>query len=140
MKVLKLCDFRMASELSNIRNCVNNIVNFIFDCHGHLKEDVIFELKVVLNELLQNAIRHGNKEVIEKQVKIRVGVNDNDVYFIIEDEGEGFVNRCSGQQDPLLDMCDMKESGRGLLIVRNLCEKVKYNAKGNKVVVLKKLE
>ncbi len=140
MKVLKLCDLRIASELSNMRNCVNNIINFIFECHGPLKEDVLFEIKVVLNELLQNAIRHGNKEDDQKQVKIRVGVSGSNVYFIIEDEGEGFVNRCSGQQESFPDMCDMKESGRGLVIVSNLCDRVKYNYKGNKVVVLKRLD
>ena len=138
--MLKLCDLRIASELSNMRNCVNNIINFIFECHGPLKEDVLFEIKVVLNELLQNAIRHGNKEDDQKQVKIRVGVSGSNVYFIIEDEGEGFVNRCSGQQESFPDMCDMKESGRGLVIVSNLCDRVKYNYKGNKVVVLKRLD
>lgn len=140
MKVLKLCDLRITSELSNIRNSVNNIVNFIFETHGPLKEHVLFEIKVILNELLQNAIRHGNKEDREKQVKIRVGVSDNNVYFIIEDEGEGFTNRCGEQQESFVDMCDMKENGRGLIIVSNLCDRVKYNIKGNKVVILKRLD
>ena len=89
---------------------------------------------------MQNAIKHGNKEDNKKQVKIRVGVCESIVYFIIEDEGEGFANKCPVQQDSISDLCDLKENGRGLTIVNNLCDKVKYNIRGNKVVVLKKLD
>ncbi|WP_235715943.1 ATP-binding protein [Acetivibrio cellulolyticus] len=138
--MLKLCDLKIASELCNIRNSVNNIVGFILESHGPLKEDTLFELKVVLNELLQNAIKHGNKEDSAKQVKIRTGISKNYVYFIIEDEGEGFERNCIVRPENLTELCELKEGGRGLLIVRNLCDSVKYNFKGNKIVVLKSLD
>lgn len=140
MKVLKLCDLRIASELCNIRNSVNNIVEFILDCHGQLREDTLFEIKVILNELLQNAIKHGNKEDVTKQVKVRTGIDNHYVYFIVEDEGDGFDCDCERQSEALLDLFQMKENGRGILIVKNLCDKVKYNCKGNKIVVLKSLD
>ena len=140
MKVLKLCDLIIASELCNIRNSINNIVDFIIECHGLLREDALFEIKVVLDELIQNAIIHGNKLDSSKQIKIRIGISNSYVYFIIEDEGEGFKSNCIGQSESFLDICDLKESGRGILIVKSLCDSVKYNSKGNKIVVLKRLD
>lgn len=140
MRVLKLYDLIIASELCNIRNSINNIVDFILECHGLLREDALFEIKVVLDELLQNAIIHGNKQDSSKQVKIRAGISNNYVYFIVEDEGEGFKSNCIGQSESILDICDLKESGRGILIVKNLCDSVKFNSRGNKIVVLKRLD
>lgn len=140
LKVLKLCDLRIKSELCNVCNTVNKIVDFILECHGPLKEDVLFEIKVILNELLQNAIRHGNNEDSSKQVKIRAGIDNSFVYFIIEDEGKGFDINCYGQTEDLINICEMKENGRGILIVKNLCDRVKYNSKGNKIVVLKSID
>ena len=100
----------------------------------------MFEIKVILNELLQNAIRHGNKEDSSKEVKIRAGIDNSFVYFIIEDEGKGFDINCNGQSESFMDICDLKENGRGILIVKNLCDRVKYNSKGNKIVVLKMID
>lgn len=140
MKVLKLYDLIIASELCNIRNSINNIVDFILECHGLLQEDALFEIKVILDELLQNAIIHGNNQDSSKQVKIRTGISNNYVYFIVEDEGEGFEHNCIRQAESILDICDLKESGRGILIVKNLCDSVKFNSRGNKIVVLKWLD
>lgn len=139
MKVSKLYDFSINSALCNVCQSVNNIVDFILDRYGPVRDDILFEIKVILNELLLNAIIHGNKEDKTKRVKVRTGIDNDFVYFIIEDEGEGFNFNCSSQPEECLDISDLKESGRGILIVKNLCDKVKYNTKGNKIVVLKKL-
>jgi len=34
----------------------------------------------------------------------------------------------------------MSESGRGIMIVKSLCDKVKVNRKGNKIIILKSIE
>jgi len=139
LKVLKLYDFSINSELCNVCESVNNIVDFILNRYGPVRDDILFEIKVILNELLLNAIIHGNKEDKTKQVKVRTGIENDFVYFIIEEEGEGFDINCCSQPEGCLDIPDLKESGRGILIVKNLCDKVKYNTRGNKIVVLKKL-
>ena len=64
-------------------------------------------------------------------------------YFVIEDEGDGFTKYdnqscCTGIVD-IDDLYNLKESGRGILIVNSLCDKVKFNKRGNKVVILKKV-
>jgi len=90
-----------------------------------------------------NAIKHGNNEDSSKYVSVTAGLTrDGSAYILIEDEGEGcnckfVVDSNHIGQD--VDLCDMKETGRGLKIVGCICERMKFNSKGNKVVVLKKL-
>ncbi|MCX7749426.1 MAG: ATP-binding protein [Clostridia bacterium] len=144
MKALKLYSIKMLSRIENLSLTVNDIINCLQDCCGDFEECALFELKVILNELMINAIKHGNKEDASKTVKVDFGVfKDRYVFFIIEDEGLGYNYECicennKNRQD-FCDLPDMKETGRGILIVKNLCEKMKFNKRGNKVIVVKKL-
>lgn len=144
MKTLKVYRWDIPSKLDNVRATVENIVCSLKSSHELLDDNSSFELKVILNELFINAIKHGNKGDCSKHIKVNVGITDNEqVFIVVEDEGEGynynnFLDSCHSNNN-IIDICDMKETGRGILIVKNLCDKVKFNNKGNKIVILKKL-
>lgn len=137
----------IASDFNNICCTINDIINYLQEFYGHLDEGNLFEIKVILNELIMNAVKHGNREDSNKHVKIVSSVTkDGYAFFYIEDEGHGYnyndvlVKNCPLQDcDGFFDICGVKETGRGMLIVKNLCDKVKFNEKGNKIVVMKKL-
>lgn len=143
MKTLKLLDFEIPSDIKNVCSVVRKVIQYLGNTCGIMDECALFELKVVLNELVSNAIRHGNKGDCSKIVKISAGVTENGYIFLqIEDEGEGYDYHYLHEMNPnahnTIDICDMLESGRGILIVKNLCDKIKFNQKGNKVIILKK--
>jgi serine/threonine-protein kinase RsbW len=112
--------------------------------YGPIEECTLFELKVILNELILNAIKHGNKNDCSKHVKILVGLTKNDnAVVLVEDSGKGFdhnymLNKIENGCE-MGDICNMKETGRGILIVKKLSNGMKYNYKGNRVIVSKKL-
>ncbi len=144
MKSLGFYSSSVPSTIDSIRIVVEELISSLQRECGELNESFLFELKVILNELLINAIRHGNLEDENKGVKINAGIGlHGKLYIIIEDEGCGydFVHTC----DQLKPFCedtqtsDMSESGRGILILRSLCDKVKVNSKGNKIIVLKEI-
>lgn len=142
--LIKSYDSKITSNMENIRNLVDCIVKFIYESCENVSDDVIFDIKVILNELFQNAIKHGNKEDCSKYVRTKAGiVNNSVIYFVIEDEGEGYNCKCVSDSCCGLvneaDIIDLKENGRGILIVKNLCDTIRFNKKGNKVIVLKKL-
>ncbi|ADU73531.1 serine/threonine-protein kinase RsbW [Acetivibrio thermocellus AD2] len=144
MKVLKTYNSKVSSQKENICFLVKDIMKFLSDS-SDVSEDVLFEIKVILNELLQNAIKHGNKEDASKSVEVSVGITaDNHVYLIVEDEGEGYDLDCVCAKEEIpeevTDVCDLKENGRGILIVKNLCDRIRLNKKGNKVIVFKSLK
>jgi len=144
LKLKRTCEIKVPGEKSDIRRLVNDIVKFLCDCNGCINDVILFDIKVVLNELIINAVTHGNKGNIDKCVKVKIGITENDyAFFVIEDEGEGFDFKSFIEKDfeieDTVDFMQLKESGRGVLIVKRLCDKLKFNDKGNKAVVLKKL-
>lgn len=144
MLKFKIHRTKIPSNINIICPTINEIFCYLRDAYGVISEDIEFEIKVVLNELILNAIKHGNKENSNKYVKIAVAINsENQLLLIIEDEGQGYNSDCLLENTICsiedIDLCEMKVSGRGLMIVKNLCDKVKINKKGNRIIILKKL-
>ncbi len=123
---------------TNICSLVNNIIQSLCDCEDCISMETIFDIRVALSELIQNALRHGNKGDKNKYIKVNAGItSDGYAFFVVEDEGEGFDYRDLVRETD--DLMQLKESGRGVIIVEGLCDKLKFNEKGNKAVILKKL-
>jgi len=129
---------------------VKEIIQYLEAVCGYIDDDVLFDLRVILNELILNAIIHGNKADMNKYVKITTGLaKGNYIYMVVTDDGEGYDYEYLLKKCEILKKCEvpyddyninyLSETGRGILIIKSLCEKVKFNEKGNKVVVLKKL-
>jgi serine/threonine-protein kinase RsbW len=82
-------------------------------------------LAIAVTEIGNNAIIHGNRNDPNKKVFVDISVNHNEVRVIIRDQGRGFdPEKLSNPLDPenLL-----RESGRGVFIVRSLMDEVSYN-------------
>jgi serine/threonine-protein kinase RsbW len=140
LNTLKIFNSSISGNVDNIKATVNSILYNLKNVCAGIEEDCIFELKVILNELLINAIKHGNKEECGKQVKVTAGLSENGyAVLIIEDEGEGYNYISENNFYNFNDLNQIKETGRGILIIKNLCDRVKTNNKGNKIVVLKKI-
>lgn len=141
--MLKLLKYKneIHSDICNICGSVTDILNFIEQTNGQLDSCIEFELKVILNELMINAIKHGNNCDPLKKVKTSVKITKGKyMVVLIEDEGEGYDYKLKCNKTNVSDaFLEMKETGRGLFIVSNLCDRIKFNKKGNKVIALKKL-
>lgn len=145
LKSLKVYSNLVPSNINNIGIIVDGLLNSLQNTCGQLNDTTLFDLKVILNELLINAIMHGNRESESKSVKINADItNENILYIIIEDEGCGYdySKLCSEQASPPCDTGheDVCECGRGLKIVKCLCDQVKVNSKGNKIVIEKRIK
>jgi serine/threonine-protein kinase RsbW len=95
-------------------------------------------LFIALDEAFVNAVKHGNKFDVAKLVRITADVSAKEARFTVEDEGEGFD--VSAIPDPLDPQNLFKTSGRGVLIIHNVMDEVKYNERGNRVEMVKKSE
>lgn len=95
-------------------------------------------LFIALDEAFVNAVKHGNKFDAAKNVRITAEVSPKEARFTVEDEGEGFdVNAIP---DPLDPENLFKTSGRGVLLIHNIMDEVRYNERGNKLEMIKKSE
>jgi serine/threonine-protein kinase RsbW len=93
---------------------------------------------VALDEAFVNAVKHGNKYNHEKLVRITAEVSRREARFTVEDEGDGFD--LSQIPDPLDPTNLFKTSGRGVFLMYNIMDEVKYNERGNRLTLVKKPE
>ena len=151
LKIQSFYVCQIQASIDNLKETVDEALDYFSKMYGEMGESTYLELKVVLNELLINAIKHGSKEDATKLVKIVAGLTDGEyALLVVEDDGDGYdvnlLDQCKkigykshipeSEQD---DVSGISESGRGIFIVKSLCEDVMVNDKGNRIVVNKKL-
>jgi serine/threonine-protein kinase RsbW len=91
-----------------------------------------FVIQLLLREILNNAVLHGSKGNPEKRVKCQVSWDDNNGMKIAgEDQGDGFEwRRYVGRK-----VSSHTSSGRGIAIMKQYGKEIRFNRKGNKIVV-----
>ncbi len=153
-------EFRFTAAEAEIYPIINQIVLHL---NGVLSPPEIFNLKVGLEEMLKNAVEHGNlgisagekNSTLEKgtfgellrervadprlggkRVLVCSAVTREELRVTIEDEGIGFDWRAlpSLQAESLLHY-----SGRGIFLTRIYFDEVTYNERGNQVMLVKRL-
>ena len=119
------------NELTKVENLSNRISKKVSLSEG--KSD---NLAIVLTELVNNAIVHGNKNQPQKKVTIKVFYFDTYVKVSVKDQGNGFDP--SGLKDPRNPENIWKESGRGIFLVKNLVDKVEFHPtkEGMEIVII----
>ena len=95
-------------------------------------EDDLFDIKLILTELIVNGVFHGNKCDLKKMVNIDISIIDQRIRIKVTDEGEGIDYNISSY-DPL----KLKSSGRGLVIVNGLSDELIF--KDNSITAVKSI-
>lgn len=108
-------DEDITGGLEAIEATVSNILNEIKSIIGD--EELLFDLRLVLNELLINAHEHGNKSDIDKFLHLCLVVDDIELKLRVKDEGDGLC-----LEEHTYNCKALKNHGRGLLIVEKLAD------------------
>ncbi|MDP3387384.1 MAG: ATP-binding protein [Eubacteriales bacterium] len=117
------------SDIGTSQKIINEVLQKL---DGYLDGDDIFDLRLILNELVSNSIIHGNKRDPRKRVRLRLMMMENVLDLTVSDEGEGV--RLKDQKIP-----DSKSiNGRGLLLVKGLTDT--FEIIGNSVRVTRKIQ
>ena len=98
-----------------------------------IAESETIGVKVILRELLMNAVIHGNGSNGELLVKCAIEhLGDKDFKIWVEDEGSGFDHESIVDDDQDFQY---PEKRRGYLLINRLSDRVRFNDKGNQVTV-----
>lgn len=140
MKVTKVCNGYIFDDVKNICATVKEIVSTLENTMG-VNSNEAFDVKIILHELLRNATAHGNCHSCNKKVFMDVCIKEGNLLTItIKDQGQGFDPQKVIEKDhDECNLLNLSECGRGLLIVKNLCDDISFNKKGNCITVKKKL-
>lgn len=123
---------KMSIEISSNLDDVKAKTNLVLE---KLKEtikdeDIIFDIKTILTELIVNGVVHGNLMDQSKMVYLDITLENDDLVICVKDEGQGF-EYCLDSYN----VFDMKSSGRGLIMVNGLSDEFSIN--NNEVFVRK---
>ena len=99
----------------------------------HINDDIYGNIMISVTECVSNAIIHGNKQDKKKVVNIELRFLDDQVRFIIEDQGEGFDYQ--SLKDPTSPEQIQKPGGRGVFIMKHLSDEVQFEDEGRTTIL-----
>ena len=106
--------------------------------YAGLAEDERDSLAIAVTEVGNNAIIHGNKRSADKKVYLTIDAGAEGVKVVLRDEGVGF--NPENLSNPLDPENLLRESGRGVFIMRSLMDEVtfEFGKGGTEVTIIKR--
>ena len=121
----------MLTSIDDIKRVVSGVLNGVGK-QRPLNDECSFNISLVINELLVNCFEHA-KPSKKSPVIFKAGIKNGFLAICVTDSGNGFEYEkiCTNLSGDTL----LKERGRGLTLVRALCQEICYNSMGNSVEV-----
>jgi len=127
----------LPSDLRSIEHAVDYVMSACGTCTSHARR-LRLNFRVGLTEALANAMMYGNRHDPSKRVKVEVTFAGGRIQARVTDQGVGFDPETV--PDPTSPDNLLKPGGRGLFLMRELCDEVSFNERGNQVTLVLRLE
>ena len=106
--------------------------------HG-LSAELVFQLNLVVDEVVTNIIRYAYDDEAEHQIRIRVSRDDDEVSVRVEDDGRAFNPLDAPKPDLKLGIDERPVGGLGVHIVRSLMDALEYQREdGRNIFIMRK--
>ncbi|MBC7252931.1 MAG: SpoIIE family protein phosphatase [Actinobacteria bacterium] len=134
LELEELYDLTMTvgTDIRQIRYVIDSVLETLHGFRG-LSDPLV--LRLCLEEILHNAMEHGNRCDRAKKVYITVKAEPDRAVIRVRDEGEGFDHRGFASREPAPAEV-LSERGRGLMIVRHYADELRFNREGNEVTLV----
>ena len=128
--------FQVASDLANVQKTSQDVLSFLKPLS--LAESAQFDIRLCLEEALINAMKYGNRLKKDLPVELEVEGSPDEVRITVQDQGTGFdvkkLEDCTAEKNLYLN------HGRGVYLLHQLMDEVRYNEKGNQLLMVKSLK
>lgn len=128
MKSIKISIPSLIENITIIESFIDNAKEKF-----QINDDIYGNIMISVTECVSNAIIHGNNRNKNKKVNIELKFFENQLKFIIEDQGEGFDYQ--SLKDPTSPEHLEKTGGRGVFIMKHLSDEVEFEDQGRKTVL-----
>lgn len=120
-------------QIPSIQENIRIVESFIDNAKDkfNLDDDIYGNIMIAVTESVNNAIIHGNQNVKSKNVNLKLIFEESSIKFLVEDEGTGFDY--DNLPDPTAPENISKPGGRGIFLMKNLCDEVSFSSEGNEV-------
>ncbi|AMQ55296.1 ATP-binding protein [Algoriphagus sanaruensis] len=128
MKSIKISIPSLIENIKIIESFIDNAKD-----NFEINDDIYGNIMISVTECISNAIIHGNKQDKTKLVHLELKMEDDQLKFIIEDEGSGFD--AAELPDPTSPENIEKTGGRGIFLIKHLSDELKFE-NGGKTAIL----
>ena len=123
------------SEKCNKTAIISSIRKQLREIDGTIDIDD-FDLSLILDEAVVNAMEHGNSWDPGKNVTVKIYHSTNDVQILIEDEGSGFnYNDLDSNDLKWQPESKLNVRGRGIFLLKQLCD-IEWINQGNVIKIV----
>jgi serine/threonine-protein kinase RsbW len=135
LMTVKQVSYTFASTLETI-NHAEEQASRIATAAGFSEDDVM-SIAMAVREAAVNAVLHGNAYDPGKKVTLAFDQGDKDLTIVVRDQGKGLD--VDSIPDPLAPENLLKQSGRGIFLMRSLMDEVQIKASetGTEVKLIK---
>jgi serine/threonine-protein kinase RsbW len=128
MKSIKISIPSLIENIQVIESFIDNAKESF-----EIDDDMYGNIMISVTECISNAIIHGNQSNANKMVHLELRMQPNLLECSIEDEGNGFDY--TNLPDPTDPENIEKLGGRGIFLMRNLSDEVKFEENGKKTIL-----
>lgn len=123
---------KIASEPQNLR-IIENLIDEI-SSEYEISSDIYGKILIASVEAVNNAIVHGNKSNVKKNVEIKILIKEEKLHIFVEDEGEGFDYE--NVPDPTAPENIENIHGRGVFLMIQLSDEMHFYENGSKIELI----
>jgi len=127
-------DIRFPAQADLVAGVVDKVVALARQLHGETDKEL--ELALALTEALANAVKHGSKGDPSREVRCRVIVEGPAMTIMVRDSGSGFDP--GSVANPLESAGLNADHGRGLYMIRQLVDEVRFERNGAEIHMTKR--
>ena len=121
----------LASEAKSLL-ILEDWINSLCEAYN-IGEELYGNILIAVTEAVNNAIIHGNKNIVDKDALVVASFKDDLLTFTVTDQGDGFD--FLDLPDPTLPENIEKPQGRGIFLMNHLSDGVVYEEPGNAVEI-----
>ena len=119
----KQVSYTLDSTLETVNSAEEQATRFAVE--AGLSEDEVLSIGMAVREAAVNAVLHGNAYDPAKKVTLELKSNSKDLMIAIRDQGKGLD--VASIPDPCAPENLLKQSGRGIFLMRSLMDEVEIN-------------
>jgi len=127
----------LPTDIRSIEHAVEYVIQRCHCCEEHARR-LRLNFRVGLTEALSNAMVYGNGHDPAKRVIVEVTLAEGCIEAWVTDQGQGFDPETV--PDPTRPENLLKAGGRGLFLMQELLDEVTFNATGNQVRLVLRLD
>ncbi len=123
-------EHKLPASPDSVKEILEDILKELGARHCHCGD--LNEIKLALQEALNNALSHGSEMDTSKAISVRTSFDEREgLHIIVRDQGPGFAPE--DIPDPTDPENLQKPGGRGVFLMQQLMDEVEFRDRGREV-------